>query len=208
MTTKVIRPFKFRAIHIALLLATVAILISSIALVLPGPEGPQGIQGPQGEKGETGTTGRQGLQGKQGPQGDTGPQGPEGPIGNISEADIVEIVMDILDEYNFTDEDDGWTYDKVKEFWWVGDKITDTFNMSSFIWKISYNIIPDEDDGNFTMSIKESGTHAVVYEEIIQYKANTTIAGMEFTFGGAGTYYMVVSTDDVQMWEIEIGEYS
>lgn len=46
-----------------------------------GPQGPQGVTGPQGATGPTGATGATGPIGATGPQGNIGPRGIQGPIG-------------------------------------------------------------------------------------------------------------------------------
>jgi hypothetical protein len=62
----------------AIVLAVIAILISSVVAGPEGPAGPQGVAGPEGPVGPQGVAG---LRGPAGPQGVAGPEGPAGPQG-------------------------------------------------------------------------------------------------------------------------------
>lgn len=72
---------------LTLWLAVLALAVSIVALILPGPIGPEGKQGLRGSQGIQGVQGPQGiqgipgLQGPQGTKGERGTQGPEGPVG-------------------------------------------------------------------------------------------------------------------------------
>jgi hypothetical protein len=194
-----------------MVLAIVALLIASVSLILPGPQGPKGDEGDKGAKGEAGEQGRQGLTGPvgaEGPEGPIGPKGEKGNVGNMTVEEITNIVEDVLISHNITEEEQGWQYTSVGKFWWVGNQITGSFNMTSLIWTLKYNIVADPSDGHITITIKEKGTNAVVYTKTITFLASSTTTGMEYTFGGAGTYYFEITTNDVSLWELEIGEYT
>lgn len=208
MTTKVVLP-KFRAIHIALTLSIVAILIASISLMMPGPQGPQGPVGEKGNAGATGPQGRQGATGPKGEKGDTGPQGiqgiqgPPGESGEISWDDIDDYLNDRLKDI----ETPTTEYYEVASFWWIDDYTSEPFNMTGLIWKFTYRIIADDDNGFITIHMKDNETDAIVYSKTIDFTGSTITNEIDHSFGGPGRYYIEIIASNVALWELEIGEY-
>jgi hypothetical protein len=215
MTKPVLKGMNFRAIHIIMILSVAALLLSSVSLVLPGPEGPPGPIGPTGETGPQGNTGRagptgpkgetgpQGPQGIQGKQGIQGIQGPPGEDGGIDWDELDDYLNDRLKDI----ETPATEYYEVASFWWIDDYTTETFNMTGLIWKLYYKIIADDDDGYLTIYIKDNETNAAVYSKTIDFAASSITTEIDHTFGSPGTYYIQVTTQNVALWELEIGEY-
>jgi hypothetical protein len=77
---------------VAIVLAIIALILSSTGAGPEGPAGPQGVTGPEGPAGSQGATGPegpagpQGVAGPEGPPGSQGVAGPEGPPGPEGEA--------------------------------------------------------------------------------------------------------------------------
>ena len=212
--------------QVAVILSVVALVIAGIALVLPGPEGPQG---PQGEKGDTGAVGPMGPKGPQGPQGekgDTGPEGPQGPQGEPGSVDYSELdgylddylndflddniegyVDEVIEEYNFSDTYGfNMTYNHVVDFWWIDNQTTDNFTMSGLFWKLSYNVIAEDDNGYFTYEIYDAENDSLVAEGVIETIALSEVKAVDYLFAQPGEYYIVVKTMNIDLWQMEIGE--
>jgi hypothetical protein len=70
-------------IKLALILSSIAIILAGYTIIAEteGPQGPAGLQGEQGPQGIQGEQGIQGPEGLEGPEGDQGAQGEQGPWG-------------------------------------------------------------------------------------------------------------------------------
>jgi len=216
-TQKVFRPFKLRAIHIALTLSLAAILIASLSIMSTGPQGPIGPKGETGAKGDQGPIGAKGATGPAGaigPKGATGPQGPKGetgdigltPWGNITDY-INNAITERLKDYEPPSQTNKtYNYYDVAEFWWIGNKTTDVFEMHYLIWKLSIEVITDEDPGICSYTIYDNETHGVVAELTMDVPAHSTKTKIDYVFGEPGDYYAVIETEDVALWTLYIGE--
>ena len=208
-----------KASQLATILAVVAIILSVVAVIMPGPTGPIG---PIGETGPTGAIGSNGPIGAKGATGPAGPAGPQGPIGAIGETgpdgedgnstvdwdEIEDFMEEYLDEYDFPEGGGGFngTYEEIDEFWWITNKTTDMFDMTGFIWKITWQVIADnEDPGYFTYEIYTNGTNILVAEGYVPTEPMSETQGIDYVFAEPNKYYMVVACENVDLWTVTLG---
>jgi len=204
-----------KASQLATILAVVALVLSVVAAVLPGPAGPigpQGEQGPKGDKGDQGPIGAKGATGPKGDKGDQGPIGAQGPAGNDGNAtidwdEIEEYIEEYLDDYDFPEGGGGFngTYEDIEEFWWIGNKTTDKFYMTGYIWKTTWQIIAEDDFGYFTYEIYTNGTNILVAEGYVATEPMSETQGIDYVFAEPGNYYMVVTCENVDLWTVTLG---
>ena len=205
----------FRAIHLTMILAVVAILLASVALLTPGPEGPQGEQGPKGDQGSQGAMGprgQQGPKGPQGPQGEQGEQGEQGPPGelNFNWSDVTDYinttVNESIKELNITaNYTHNYSITKIFEDWWVSSKNTETFETTSLMWQTKSNVIADEDPGWIEYSIVDKD-NITIFSDNYSFNALSTSDLVEYHFTTPGEYHIEIQTNNTQIWYLEVYE--
>lgn len=203
----------FRAIHLTMILAVVAILLASVALVIPGPQGPEGPQGEKGEKGSQGPMGPRGQQGPKGPQGPEGEQGEQGEQGDpgvcpFNWSDVTDFVNQTVNETisnlnittNYTH---NYTTTKIFGDWWVSSKTTETFETTSLMWKTYINIIADDEPGWLEYSIVDKD-NITIFNDNVSFDALSTTDLIEYHFTTPGEYHLEIQTNNTQIWYLEV----
>jgi len=198
------------AVQIAFILSIAAMLLATIAIIIPGPEGPEG---PQGETGPQGEQGPIGERGPQGPKGDTGPRGPQGETGekgekgdpgegNVDWEQVNETINEKLNE-RLGNSNTTSNIAEIYSDWWIGNKTTETFNTTAINVKITFDITDEDANGTLTYKMINNNTSDVTAMNTIDVSA-TEQSSIEYIFTETAEYYIEVTSENINLWQLVV----